>query len=102
VPVPDPKPSPQTAAEPDPQRTPADIETDAKLYAAMYPDGIRRITAAGGLPPDLDFGPPEPEIVDALLCRNGAQAVPSHATRSNGIGHGDRTGWQSLKEKLPR
>jgi hypothetical protein len=71
VPVPDPTPSPQTTAEPDPQHAQADIETEAKLYAAMYPDRVRRITAAGGPPPDFGFGPPEPEIVDALLRRNG-------------------------------
>jgi hypothetical protein len=47
----------------------------------MHPDRVRRIRAAGGLPADLDFGPPEPEIVDALLRgANGAGAVPPGAT----------------------
>ncbi len=60
-------PGPRSGAEAEPERAPADIEADAKLYVAMYPDRVRRIRAAGGLPPDLDFGPPEPEIVKAIL-----------------------------------
>jgi hypothetical protein len=54
----------------------------------MYPDRVRRIRAAGGLPPDLDFGPPEPEIVDAILRgAGGAHTFPPRATRPNGAGH---------------
>jgi hypothetical protein len=60
-------PPPTPDAEAEPERTPAVVEADARLYAVMYPDRVIRIRAAGGLPPDLDFGPPEPEIVDALL-----------------------------------
>jgi hypothetical protein len=66
------------------QRGPAAIEADTQLYAAMYPDRARRIRAAQGLPPDLDFGPPEPEIVDALLRGvNGPQSIPPRATPSS-------------------
>ena len=86
----DPRPEPplQPAADAGPERTSADVQADAKLYAAMYPDRVTRIRAARGLPPDLDFGPPEPEIVDALLRgAGGAQSVPPRATRSNGAGH---------------
>jgi hypothetical protein len=83
-----PRPTAQPATAVEPERTPADIETDAKLYAAMYPDRVRRIRAASGLPPDLDFGPPEPEIVDAVLRgASGVYAVPPHATHSNATGH---------------
>ncbi len=83
-----PRPAAPPAAEAEPPPSPADIEADVKLYAAMYPDRVRRIRAAGGLPADLDFGPPEPEIVDALLRGvGGADAVPPRATRSNGAGH---------------
>ena len=32
-----------------------------------YPDRVARIRAARGVPPDVDFGPPEPEIIAALL-----------------------------------
>jgi hypothetical protein len=81
VPAPQPQPTASPAAEAEPERTPAVIEADAKLYAALYPDRVTRIRAAGGLPPDLDFGPPEPEIVEALLRGAGeAQSVPPHAT----------------------
>jgi hypothetical protein len=84
----DPGPAAPPATEPDPQPTPADIEADAKLYAAMYPDRVRRIRVAGGLPADLDFGPPEREIMDALLRgAGGASAVPPHGTRPYGAGH---------------
>jgi hypothetical protein len=37
----------------------------------MYPDRVARICAARGLPPDLDFGPPGPEIIATLLRRVG-------------------------------
>jgi hypothetical protein len=56
---------PPDAAEP--ERTQATIDADADLYAVMYPDRVDRIRAAGGLPARLDFGPPEPDIVAALL-----------------------------------
>jgi hypothetical protein len=84
VPEPQPQPTPPPATGPDPERTQADLDADVKLYAAMYPDRVSRICAAGGLPPDLDFGPPEPEIVAALLRGAG---VSHHGTRSNGSGH---------------
>ncbi len=81
-------PEPPPAADAEPRRAQANIEADTRLYAAMYPDRVRRIRAARGLPPDLDFGPPEPEIVDALLRDvGGAGAVPGHATPSNGSRH---------------
>jgi hypothetical protein len=41
--------------------------SEAEQYAIHYPDRAARIRAHGGLPPRLDFGPPEPEIVAALL-----------------------------------
>jgi hypothetical protein len=61
VPAPDPSPT-QPKSEPEP-----DIDAEIRLYAALYPDRVARIREAGGLPPRLDFGPPEPEIVAALL-----------------------------------
>jgi len=83
VPAPPPQPAAAAAADMEPERTAADLEADVKLYAAMYPDRVRRIRAAGGLPPDLDFGPPEPEIVRALLRGVG---VPSGATQCDEAG----------------
>jgi hypothetical protein len=36
-------------------------------YRRTQADRATRIRAAGGLPPRLDFAPPEPEIVEALV-----------------------------------
>jgi hypothetical protein len=71
--VPAPKPA-------EPELTEAQLDREAELYAAMYPDRVARICAAGGLPPDLDFGPPEPYIVAGLLRRAG-EASRSTASR---------------------
>ena len=75
VPGPDPDPDPGPAPDHDPGPSPTqpksepepDIDAEVRLYAALYPDRVARIREAGGLPPRLDFGPPEPEIVAALL-----------------------------------
>ena len=68
APGPDRDPGP-TPAQPKPEPKPArpDIDAEARLYAALYPERVARIREAGGLPPRLDFGPPEPAIVAALL-----------------------------------
>jgi hypothetical protein len=47
-----------------------DPVAEAKHYALIYPDRAALIRAHGGLPPRLTFGPPEPDIVAALV--NGA------------------------------
>jgi hypothetical protein len=41
--------------------------SEAEQYAVLYPDRAARIRAHGGLPPWVDFGPPEPELVEALV-----------------------------------
>jgi hypothetical protein len=61
-------PSPAQADAPQP----ADL-TDAEQYAAVYPDRAARIRAHGGLPMRLDFGPPDPAVVDALV--NGTSPI---------------------------
>jgi hypothetical protein len=67
-PAPDHDPGPTPAQpKPEPKSAPPDIDAEAGLYAALYPDRVARIREAGGLPPRLDFGPPEPAIVAALL-----------------------------------
>ena len=48
-------------------------------YEIMYPDRAVRICAAGDLPANLDFGPPEPAIVAGLLRRSGAAARGTRA-----------------------
>jgi hypothetical protein len=68
VPAPDPDPGPSSAqpkSEPEPAQP--DIDAEVRLYATLYPDRVARIREAGGLPPHLDFGAPEPAIVAALL-----------------------------------
>ena len=47
--------------------------SEAEQYATLYPDRAARIRAHGGLPARIDFGPPEPEIVDALV--NGTSPI---------------------------
>jgi len=76
--------APEPAAEPAPDAsakapeppppTQAEIEAEAERYAVIYPDRAARIRAAGGLPADLDFGPPDPEIV-AVLLRGGGHTT---------------------------
>lgn len=62
-------------APPDPDRAEPRFSdlTDAEQYAAVYPDRAARIRAHGGLPMRLDFGPPAPEVVDALV--NGTSPI---------------------------
>jgi hypothetical protein len=74
-----PPPEPDPAADGELHLTPVQIEVDAKLYEIVYPGRVRRIVAAGGLPSDLDFGPPEAKMVAALLRRAGhTQRAQSH------------------------
>jgi len=81
VPEPAPAPSPAQAETPEPA-APADASqapldfaalTAAEQYAVMYPDRARRIRAAGGLPARIDYGPPDPEIVEGLV--NGTSPI---------------------------
>ena len=76
--LPDPSP-PAASSDVEPERTEADIDAEAELYIAMYPDRAERIRAAGGLPARLDFGAPGPEIVARLLKAkrlNGKSPMP--------------------------
>jgi hypothetical protein len=61
---------PPGAAPPDAapaEAPPNQAVADAELYAAMYPNRAASIRAYGGLPPRIDYGPPEPELVEALV-----------------------------------
>jgi hypothetical protein len=44
-----------------------DAVAEAEHYALIYPDRAALIRAHGGLPTRLTFGPPEPDIVAALV-----------------------------------
>jgi hypothetical protein len=60
VPLPDD--APQEAAEPV-----VDLAAEAERYAVIYPDRAARIRAAGGLPPRVEFGPPDDDLVAAIV-----------------------------------
>ena len=60
VPLPEPSPT-----EPEPAPT-AEL-TEVEQYAVFYPDRAARIRAHGGLPPRVEFGVPEPHIVDGIV-----------------------------------
>jgi hypothetical protein len=73
-----PPPVPPAAADPFSQFT------EAERYAVIYPDRAARIRAAGGLPADLDFGPPEPELVHDVV-HSTSPILQAHARhRHNG------------------
>ena len=74
VPAPAPRP-----AEAGPEPAPARILDEVELFEVMHPDRAARIRAAGGLPPDLDFGPPPPHIVAGLL-RTASRAMRQNPT----------------------
>ena len=69
----DPGPAPEPAPEPaaPPRAAPATPRfedlTEVEQYALIYPNRARQIRALRGLPARLDYGPPEPEIVEGLI-----------------------------------
>jgi hypothetical protein len=63
---PPPAPAPIHEAVPAPEPK-ADIAAEADYYAVVYPQRAARIRALGGLPAKLDFGPPSPELVHAIV-----------------------------------
>ena len=68
VPLPEPSPAqPEPSSLADPSASEFTDLTEAEQYAAIYPERAARIRAHGGLPPRLDFGAPEPDIVNALV-----------------------------------
>jgi hypothetical protein len=75
-----PAPEPEPAHLPEPAEAPTAAPagdfstlTEVEQYAVLYPDRARRIRAERGLPARLDFGPPEPEIVEGLI--NGTRPI---------------------------
>ena len=44
-----------------------DLAGDAELYAIMYPQRAKLIRQLGGLPANCSFGPPEPDLVSAIV-----------------------------------
>ena len=62
--VPEPPPAAEPAADEAPKR---DLAAEAEMYAIMYPRRARLIRAHGGLPGNIDFGPPDPELVPFIV-----------------------------------
>jgi len=56
-----------TAAPEEADDPPRDLPTEADRYALTYPRRAREIRRHGGLPPDCSFGPPDDEVVQALI-----------------------------------
>jgi hypothetical protein len=64
VPEPPPRPAPQVPADDGEKFARYD---EAEQYASLYPDRAAEIRAYGGIPPTARYGPPEPELVAALI-----------------------------------
>ena len=60
-------PEPPPAAPPAPEEPVVDLLAEADRYAVIHPRRAARIRALGGLPEPCDFGPPEPELVHAIV-----------------------------------
>lgn len=72
--LPEPLPRPSPPFNPHPSRhapaeeiQPRDLDQEVEYYAAVYPRRARQIRQYGGLPPDCTFGPPDEELLAALL-----------------------------------
>jgi hypothetical protein len=46
---------------------PRDLAAEADYYAIVHPNRARLIRQCGGLPPDCDFGPPDEDLVRAIV-----------------------------------
>ena len=59
-----------------------DPVAEAEQYAIIYPQRAARIRALGGLPQPLDFGPPAPYLVQAIIAGNSPalRALDTQAT----------------------
>ncbi len=67
-------PAPQAEPEPHPEPETAEPEaaepaqhSDAEIYAILHPRRAALIRRYGGVPPDATFGPPDEDLVRALL-----------------------------------
>jgi hypothetical protein len=50
---------------------PRDLAAEAEHYAALYPQRARQIRRLGRLPKPCSFGPPEKDIVRAIVTGTG-------------------------------
>ena len=61
-PAPEPEPAPVVEPEPEP-----DLVAEAEQYAVIYPERAALIRRSGGVPADVTFGPPDDDLVQAIL-----------------------------------
>ena len=54
-------------AEPSPEEPKMTELSEPELYASMYPERAADIRRARGVPPNAKYGPPEPELVEAII-----------------------------------
>ncbi|HEY3847581.1 MAG TPA: hypothetical protein VGL95_10750 [Acetobacteraceae bacterium] len=59
---------------------PRDLAAEADYYAIVYPNRARPIRRCGGLPPDYDFGPPDEDLVRAIVTSPVLHALDGPAT----------------------
>ena len=69
-PITAPPPAPEPPSTPPPPEQPAPL-TEAEHYATLYPERAARIRRFGRVLPDLDFDPPDPDLVQALTTAHG-------------------------------
>jgi hypothetical protein len=67
APAPAPTPEPRPPEPPAPEEPVPDPVAEADQYAVIYPQRAALIRSLGGLPQPCDFGPPPPELVDAIV-----------------------------------
>ncbi|HXA26209.1 MAG TPA: hypothetical protein VNW90_28330 [Acetobacteraceae bacterium] len=63
--------APEPAPEPEPDDAFARLG-EAEQYALIYPRRAALIRSLGGLPDRCDFGPPEPDLVRAIVTGTSA------------------------------
>jgi hypothetical protein len=69
APEPPPPLTPEEAAEVEKQEV---LKRRASRYAILHTVQVKRIRQHGGLPPDCDFEPPDPELLHAIVTGDGS------------------------------
>jgi hypothetical protein len=67
VPPPPPQRSRHKATPADADEPPRNLSTEADYYAVIYPNRAREMRHHGRLPPDCSFGPPDDDLVHAIV-----------------------------------
>jgi hypothetical protein len=57
----------RTATPAEPDEPPRNLPTEADYYAVVYPNRAREIRHHAGLPPNCSFGPPDDDLVHAIV-----------------------------------